>query len=1287
MSIKCLHRHCATHQIRIILVSCVVITSLFYPALDLYYSSASHIPYLSYLSYVPSFYHPIFSSLVPKARQGDPSLTSAGLSDLQDIWTPHASLRVQDDAVSRANCRRERSIRVERLFIQSPPIPGDDNDGALNQNILLSTFEIENRLDAAIAAADLDCLRYRPGQTSTVAEDEKSKCLVVSPLAFWNYDLSSLRADTGIIDTLNGFRNVSVARLPVTPQMVVAGRGSDGQSEPLTYAYDYPKADFDYAAFVALTYFFPETDCLGNTERALWLQVARQAMGDVADVVFHPSEPSLRSLQFTPEHSKGKHIKTTSLIKAFIYLAYMFFSSYVTWSMRRMKGVHSRIGLTFTALVEIAVSTITSLSVCALVGFKITMVPWELLPMIIVFVGAENMVNLVDAVTKTPITLSVRQRIAQGLARAGTSNTLKVVSYNAILGVISVFSYGAIRQFCAFAVVVLVAHWFLAHTFFLAVLSIDLQRLELDELLKQNPSLAPAGSDSKREKSVERRSMNKWQRFLSLVQQALRGRARTNLSLLLLLATTAALYYTTYASSRWKPVDPAQTAVPRPNALARDRTAEPSISPTEFDPAFAIWNTLNPNGDPLLHLRIESPAMATLKGGINHKSSVAGDSSTRADGRKTAKSSKSRVVPSLSSILWLLKIVVFPITATTGALYGLLLYLLKDAELLDAQRNRAESDGSTDGADPAQISLDKWVRFLALPRGMKADIVHVSASLDGRLVVTSSIQNEVVIWYQTQSDAAEAEAASWSRASLDVGRAVSNSAPPSSGGTERPMVRAVAADTAGRYFAVGTGEGFICIWEWVATSNRTRSGPNASQIACVELPAEALGMGPVAMGFRRTSAKPALLFSFADGQLFEWSGGTTRRSMPTNIQASYKATLVPVRPDGELLVAFCMDDGSLEVLETGASYLLLTSPFITQAGSPGDPVMAVDACCLEINGCTRLVIAAATLAGTISLWDGSSGECINVLDDVFGSINTLRISPIPSERCPTCSELPPESFALTFSRDQVVHFFTASLPTSLVRRCVCLRSQLRHTTSWDNQSLGRRSRNGSVSSVYMSGGAKANGSASNGGSPLMSRQRLPTPFEVSPFPVSGHGVHSRKASEKDSSRRLSDVLAVPPLAMEDLDPIAFNSSGETLPSGSSTPSTWHGVIVIRSFADITCERGCWGVLDGKIVGIRRRPRPGNASGNATARNHIAGEGLSPATLDRWELWMWDPRVCHLQCSPLASLTTEVTRETRRSDSIPRLPFTRVAPLVCTRSYALAGFGNTFGVVDFSSRYC
>src|SRR5258708_39136493 len=92
------------------------------------------------------------------------------------------------------------------------------------------------------------------------------------------------------------------------------------------------------------------------------------------------------------------------------------------------------------------------------------------------------MFNLVDAVGKTSVTLSGKQRIAEGLSRGGTSNTLKVLSYNIILGVMAFFSGGAVRQFCTFAIVVLVAHWFLAHTFFMAVLSIDVARLEVSFL-------------------------------------------------------------------------------------------------------------------------------------------------------------------------------------------------------------------------------------------------------------------------------------------------------------------------------------------------------------------------------------------------------------------------------------------------------------------------------------------------------------------------------------------------------------------------------------------------------------------------------------------------------------------------------------------------------------------------------------------------------------------------------------------------------------------------------------
>jgi len=144
----------------------------------------------------------------------------------------------------------------------------------------------------------------------------------------------------------------------------------------------------------------------------------------------------------------------------------------------------------------------------------------------------------VDAIYSTPITLPVKDRVAEGLSRAGTSNTLKCCACNSILGIIAGISGGAIRQFCAFAVVVLVAHWFLAHTFFVTVLSIDLQRLEvlptacvsrgkrcayfsqLGELLQQAPDVTKNGSESQEPSKTA-------------AAQNLKGRVNKNFTLLL----------------------------------------------------------------------------------------------------------------------------------------------------------------------------------------------------------------------------------------------------------------------------------------------------------------------------------------------------------------------------------------------------------------------------------------------------------------------------------------------------------------------------------------------------------------------------------------------------------------------------------------------------------------------------------------------------------------------------------------------------------------------------------
>ncbi|KAJ7118809.1 sterol regulatory element binding protein cleavage-activating protein [Mycena epipterygia] len=1200
--------HCATHQIRILLVSCVVITSLFYPALALY--SSSHIQFLSILDATRSQY-PL---------------------DLVDLWAGHDSLRVLEDPVSlaktHANCVVDRTLRVERILIQSL-------DGAVNHQILRSTLDFERRIDELQPA----CLKRADGT-----------CFVLSPLAFWRYNQAELREDSNILDTLSGW-NVSIADIPITPQMVLAGRGSD---EPHVAG-----TSFDFAMYLALTYFFPNSDCLGDAEHDAWLQVVGAASQGAAQIK-QKQEPTLIALEYDDSRPLRKG---WTAISALLYLAYTGFFVYVTWSMRRMDAVHSRVGVTFTALVEIAVSTVTSVSVCALVGFKVTMVPWELLPIVIVFVGAENMFNLVDAVGKTSVTLSVKQRIAQGLSHAGTSNTLKVVSYNAILGVISVFAAGAIRQFCVFAIVVLVAHWFLAHTFFMAVLSIDIQRLELDDLLRQNPSLTPAVPPVTKQ-VISKKSRSPWEKLILMMQSVLRGRATKNISLLMLLAITGTLYYTTYPTDTRVPMDEAKHP-----ALFRPKTNFSSTLPHREFPAWNIWKTLNPDETPL-HLRIEAPTVLTFRSDQNSDSTV-----HNAHRAKTSMRT-ARVV------FWVFKIVVLPITVTTSVLWGLLLYLLKDADLLEAQRNRPDLD-SPDMVEEDSSTFEGRISFSTLPRAFASDVELIATSRDGQVVVSVGMQNEVIIWRMP----------SRIHVAIDVTDVLLRSASTSSASS---TLTCVAVDADGAYCAVGTGAGNIAVW-------------NIGKDSIHPLPLFSLGnssAGVVDLQFLSTDTRGvqrtpppseptsptdrqlpvSLVATYESGLAAKWDvgiDGGVAYFVPSQRATLVKALLLRVPQAANVLVAFCMDDGTLELTEVqGAPALVLPDHSIC-AGNPTDVVTTAHACLVEVGGSTRLVIAAATESGTISLWDGGTGELIHLLDEAHGRINHLRVSPAPCGTCRICGKLPLDGFFLAFSVTNIVHFFRIYI-TDQARRCSCNVNPPRRVPSWD--SLGRHSRATSIAPSPVS-------------SPSIPRAKLSTVFEPPPFPISGHGVHSRRASEKETGRRSLDTLTVP-IPGEDYD--LLGPLDPTRASPSLTPSFWQHIFAVR-VADTICDRGGWDISDRRVVGVRRKPRSPAKSGSPNLTPMGVQPGLTLATLERWEVWSFDPSETRVQSSPLAALVGNVetpalsrastssasSADSSRSsapskDAIPRLPFTRVSPFLMARSHSLAGFGNTVGVFNFIS---
>ncbi|KAI5124512.1 hypothetical protein M0805_003036 [Coniferiporia weirii] len=1223
--------HCATHQIRLILISGLVITSLFYPALGIYTNPNSEL--LTTSTHI----------------LGHIDLRSLSFfeDDLDSAWSGHDALRTVDDTVARARCGMEKTIRIERVLLTSD---GFDSDaGVISHEMLRSALELETALTDHLLLNKFKCL-----------SSPSRQCITLSPLEFWSHDQHALQADHDLLQTINRNQNISAAGLSLRASMVFAGRES---AEP-------HESSINFAAYLALTYFFHEDDCNGSIGHNEWLKALDSIISPLGDISVKAEEPVLLALEYDPDRRSSQHV---SLMTLTLYLSYVIFFIYFSGSMRRMDTVHSRVGLCFTGLVEILVSTITSLSVCALFGLRITLVPWGIFPIVIVFVGAENMFRLIDDVVNTPISLPVKERIGLGLSRAGTSNTLKVVSYNAILGVIAFFAQGAIRQFCAFAIVVLVAHWFLIHTFFVAVLSIDIQRLELDDLLRQNPSL----TSLRRTETVgvkQSARMGTLSRIVGRVQKITKGRVAKNVSLLLMLVITATLYYSTLPSASTRINDGGRTPASRSSIM------RPKVNKTSLDKhsdARQVWRVLSPHDDPRIHIRIEAPAIVTL----DHQ---LGDMKTE---RRLHRPRWS--VRTLRPLWWISKVVVLPIGATLGCLYALLLYLLKDADRLESHKGQTDDDLET-GSSP----VEGQPLFKTFPRAFASDVNLLASSRDGSVLASVSSDGEFFFWL----------ASSLNYIKVDTADLILRG---TQGSSAQCALTVVAIDDRGEYCAVGAGSGTIAVWSIQENSVHPVAHYFSEECASpvIELEFDASETYPWDTVPKDGKARiqdqpksiPCVHAVYDNGRAVRWINGVAVHLQPLSAGELVRTSLIRLPDVTHPIVCFFFNNGALEIVDNhqGSS---IGGPVFVQAGTPDDLVVSVHACVVGIEDTSHLLVAAARHSGIITLWDVTTGDCMFTFDDAYGSVNNVRLLPISVKACSQCGEVPLCGFALAYSIGHVVLVERGTLP----RRCSCPLSQplMSKVNTLKESSVGRRSRSGSfVSSSGMEATPHPRSRL-----PSVSSDKSP---DINPFPVSAHGVHSRRGSERDG-RRNSDRF-------DRLGFVSFDDGGTfdsdeqqrlvvpdvPRPTCSafepSVTCLWRNFRLVR-VKEATCERGGWDVMGSKVVGLRRKPRRRHCHEeelNRWSESRLSESALSSSVLDRWEVWIVDPAKLDgmIQASSLSAFefqpidsggenSRSVGGATRRL--IPRLSFTRLSPLVIRNSTCLAGFGNTVGMVHLES---
>lgn len=100
-------------------------------------------------------------------------------------------------------------------------------------------------------------------------------------------------------------------------------------------------------------------------------------------------------------------------------------------------------------------------------------------------------VRLMSAIKDTPPEQSTIVRIATAVGEVGFLSSVAVATDLAILTIIGSVSVPAVTEFCWFAGIALVVDFVLHFSFFLAVLSVDVRRLELQDFLEKENLSSP----------------------------------------------------------------------------------------------------------------------------------------------------------------------------------------------------------------------------------------------------------------------------------------------------------------------------------------------------------------------------------------------------------------------------------------------------------------------------------------------------------------------------------------------------------------------------------------------------------------------------------------------------------------------------------------------------------------------------------------------------------------------------------------------------------------------------
>lgn len=287
-----------------------------------------------------------------------------------------------------------------------------------------------------------------------------------SPLMYWACDAETIERDPDLLNTVNE-KKTQPTSVNITLRHSIVFSGKNFEDRRLTAA----------DALVITLLHRPDSPVGRQWERKTEAYAARTSnKWDIFPQGGVSAGSQLYEFQFRPISMQDAVV---------LSLAYSLTITYFLLSLSKIRAVKSKLGLIVTVVVQIALSIISSLTVCALLRIDLSRIPRAAYPLVLTAMSLENIFRLINSVILTPSDHSTSSRIGYAFGETGHVALASVAQNFLILWGLSKVVSSGVSAFCTFAAIAILFDFFYLSTFFLSVLSVDVRRTELSDALNK----------------------------------------------------------------------------------------------------------------------------------------------------------------------------------------------------------------------------------------------------------------------------------------------------------------------------------------------------------------------------------------------------------------------------------------------------------------------------------------------------------------------------------------------------------------------------------------------------------------------------------------------------------------------------------------------------------------------------------------------------------------------------------------------------------------------------------